>query len=66
MSKKKIKALSLFSNVGVAESYYDEIGIDVKVANELEIKRAEFYSHLYPTVEMVVAICCKTLILFKS
>ena len=54
MSKKKIKALSLFSNVGVAEAYYDEIGIDVKVANELEPKRAEFYSHLYPSVEMVV------------
>lgn len=54
MSKKKIKTLSLFSNVGVAEAYYDQIGIDVKVANELEPKRAEFYSHLYPSVEMVV------------
>lgn len=54
MSKENIKALSLFSNVGVAEAYYSEIGIDVKVANELEPKRAEFYSHLYPFVEMVV------------
>ena len=52
--KKKIKTLSLFSNVGVAEAYFKQIGIDVKVANELEQKRADFYSHLYPDVEMVV------------
>lgn len=54
MKQTKIKAVSLFSNVGIAEAYFDEIGIDVKVANELEEKRAEFYSHLYPKVEMVV------------
>ena len=54
MKKKKINAVSLFSNVGVAEAYYEQIGIDVKVANELEIKRAKFYSHIYPNVNMVV------------
>ena len=54
MKRKTIKALSLFSNVGVAEAYYDKIGIDVKIANELEEKRASFYSHLYPFVDMVV------------
>lgn len=54
MNRKKIKTLSLFSNVGVAEAYYKQIGINVLVANELEQKRADFYSHLYPEVDMVV------------
>lgn len=50
----KLNGLSLFANVGVAETYLNEIGIDVKVANELEPKRAEFYSHLYPDTNMIV------------
>lgn len=48
-----MKALSLFANVGVAETYLADIGIDVVIANELEIERAEFYRHLYPKCEMV-------------
>ena len=48
-----MKALSLFANVGVAEAYLKEIGLDVVVANELEKKRADFYSHLYPECDMV-------------
>ena len=48
-----MKALSLFANVGVAEAYLQEIGLDVVVANELEEKRADFYSHLYPDCDMV-------------
>lgn len=52
--KKRINAISLFSNVGIAEAYYKQIGVDVKIANELEPKRAEFYSHIYPETEMVV------------
>lgn len=32
--KKRINALSLFANVGIAEAYLEEIGIDVVVANE--------------------------------
>lgn len=51
--KHRIKALSLFANVGVAESYLDEIGVDVVVANELVEKRANFYKHLYPSVNMI-------------
>ena len=42
----KLNGLSLFANVGVAETYLDELGIEIKVANELEPKRAKFYSHL--------------------
>lgn len=33
--KHRIKALSLFANVGVAESYLRDVGVDVVVANEL-------------------------------
>ena len=50
----KLNGLSLFANVGVAETYLDELGIEIKVANELEPKRAKFYSHLYPKTDMVV------------
>ncbi len=48
-----MKALSLFANVGMAEVYLNEIGIDVVVANELLDKRAKFYSHLYPKCNMI-------------
>lgn len=52
--KNKIKAVSLFSNVGIAETYFSEVGVDVVVANELVETRANFYKHLYPEVEMVI------------
>lgn len=51
--RKKIRALSMFSNVGIAETYFDELGIDVVVANELIEERAKFYSHLYPETDMI-------------
>lgn len=49
----KINGLSLFSNVGVAEAYFEEIGVDIKIANEIDEKRASFYQHLYPNVNMI-------------
>lgn len=51
--KNKIKAISLFSNVGIAETYFADVGIEVVVANELVDKRARFYKHLYPNVNMI-------------
>lgn len=51
--KAKFKAVSLFANVGVAETYLKEIGIDVVVANEIDEERARFYQHLYPTTNMI-------------
>ena len=51
--KVPLKALSLFCNVGLAETYFKEMGIDVKVANELLPERSRFYSHLYPDVNMI-------------
>ena len=49
----KIKALSLFANVGIAEAYLKEIGIDVVLANEIDEKRARFYSEVYPHTQMI-------------
>lgn len=51
--KKPLRALSMFSNVGLAETYFEECGVDVKVANELLPERSRFYSHLYPKVNMI-------------
>lgn len=48
-----MKALSLFANIGVAEVYLKEIGVDVKVANELVKRRADLYSAIYPDTEMI-------------
>lgn len=51
---KKFNAVSLFANVGVAEAYLAETGINVAVANEIDPTRAKFYSHLYPDTNMIV------------
>ena len=48
-----IKGLSLFANVGIAETYLKDVGVDIVVANELLHERAEFYRHLYPTCNMI-------------
>lgn len=48
-----IKGLSLFANVGVAETYLKEVGVDIVVANELLPERARFYEHLYPSCKMI-------------
>ena len=52
--KFHLKALSLFSNVGVAEAYFESLGVDVVIANELVEERAKFYMHLYPNTNMIV------------
>ena len=49
----RLKALSLFANIGVAEAYLEEVGIDVVVANELIERRATLYSKIYPKTQMV-------------
>ena len=48
-----IKGLSLFANVGIAEAYFADIGVDICLANELDEKRAKFYREVYPNTEMV-------------
>lgn len=49
----KLKGLSLFANVGVAEAYLDSVGIDMLIANELVPQRARFYSDVYPKTHMI-------------
>lgn len=49
-----LKVVSLFANVGIAETYLKDLGIRVLVANEIDEKRAKFYSHLYPDANMIV------------
>lgn len=50
----KLKGLSLFSSIGMAETYFGEYNIEVKVANELNEKRAKIHEHLYPKCKMIV------------
>ena len=49
----KLKGLSLFANVGIAEAYFKSIGIDICVANEIDETRARFYQAVYPETHMV-------------
>lgn len=49
----KINAMSLFANIGVAEAYFEEIGVNVTVANELIKRRAALYQKIYPKTQMV-------------
>ena len=53
MMGKGINALSLFAGGGIAETYFEEIGVYVKVANELLQERAEFYRATHPNTEMI-------------
>lgn len=48
-----MKVLSMFANIGVAEAYLSELGIDVVLANELIPRRAELYSKIYPETQMM-------------
>lgn len=52
-SKKNMKVLSLFANIGVAEAYFKDIGIDVVIANELVTRRAMLYSKIYQDTHMI-------------
>lgn len=49
----EIKGLSLFANVGIAEAMFNEIGVDILLANEIDERRARFYSEIYPDTEMI-------------
>jgi len=52
-SGDNMKALSLFANIGVAEAYLKELGIDVVLANEFVERRAILYSKIYPHTHMI-------------
>ena len=50
---EKLKGLSLFANVGIAEAYLEELGIDICVANEIDVDRARFYQDIYKNTNMI-------------
>ncbi|MDP2395644.1 MAG: DNA cytosine methyltransferase [bacterium] len=45
--------MSLFANVGIAEFYLNEIGIEILVANELLDKRANLYKYFHPNSNII-------------
>ncbi len=57
-----MNGLSLFANVGIAEAYLKDVGIDIVVANELLEERCRFYSHLYPKCNMIQGSICDKII----
>lgn len=50
---RRLKGLSLFANIGIAEASLNEIGVDIVVANEFVDKRAELYQKIYSDCKMV-------------
>lgn len=48
-----MNGLSLFANVGIAETYLKDVGIEIVVANELLEERAHFYQDVYPECNMI-------------
>lgn len=50
---EKLRGLSLFANVGIAEAYMESIGVNIRVANELDPVRARFYQDVYPHTQMI-------------
>lgn len=49
----KLVGASLFSSAGIAEFYFDQLGIDIKTANELLPKRADLYRFFHPNTNMI-------------
>jgi len=50
--ENKLKGVSLFANVGIAETYSDKY-VDFFVANELLENRAKFYKEMNPQTNMI-------------
>jgi DNA (cytosine-5)-methyltransferase 1 len=48
-----MKGVSLFSSAGIAEFYFDQVGIDIIAANELIEERANLYSSVYKNSTMI-------------
>lgn len=48
-----LNGLSLFANVGIAEAYMKDLGVDIKLANEIDADRARFYQDVYPETNMI-------------
>ncbi len=49
----KLKGLSLFANVGIAEAYMSDIDVNMCIANEIDSDRAKFYQEVYKDTHMI-------------
>jgi len=57
-----MRGVSLFANVGIAETYIHNYGIDIVVANELLENRASFHQEMHPKCKMVQGDITDTLV----
>ena len=48
-----LNGMSLFASGGIGETYVEDIGIHIKVANELLAERANFYQRNNPNTKMI-------------
>ena len=48
-----MNGISLFCSAGIGETYFEETGINIIVANELLEKRANLYRKIYPNANVV-------------
>ena len=48
-----MRGISLFSGIGLAETYLKESGIEIILANEIDKQRAKLYELLYPKTTML-------------
>lgn len=53
MINKRLTGISLFASAGIGETYFKDVGIDIKVANELLEKRANLYRAINPETTVV-------------
>ena len=53
MMKSRLKGLSLFASAGIGETYFKDVGIDIKVSNELIEKRANLYKSINPETNVI-------------
>ncbi len=53
MTKKRLIGISLFASAGIGETYFKDVGIDIKVANELLEKRANLYRDINPETTVI-------------
>ena len=48
-----MRGVSLFSSAGIAETFLEDVGVDIAVANELIKDRAALYQSIYPNSAMI-------------
>lgn len=48
-----MRGCSLFSGAGIAETFLEDLGLNIVVANELKNERAKLYSSVYKTTKMI-------------